>query len=101
MLRKKGQSTLEYAVIIAVVVAGLLAMQMYIKRGIQGRFRQASDDIGDQFSADTTTSNFTTNINTAQKETSSNGIVTTNITTGTQSKTGSESIGTFGNEGFQ
>ena len=49
-LNKKGQGTLEYAVIIAVVVGALLAMQVYVKRAVQGRLRQASNDIGDQFS---------------------------------------------------
>ncbi len=50
-MNKRGQSTLEYAIIIAVVVGALLAIQVYVKRGVQGRFKQASDDIGDQFSA--------------------------------------------------
>lgn len=39
MLRKtKGQATLEYAVIIGVIVAALAAMQIYIKRGFQARY---------------------------------------------------------------
>lgn len=49
-LNKRGQSTLEYSVIIAVVVAGLVAMQLYMKRGMQGKLKQSSDDIGEQFS---------------------------------------------------
>jgi hypothetical protein len=48
--RTQGQSTLEYAVVIAVVVSALLAMQIYMKRGAQGKLRQATDDIGEQFS---------------------------------------------------
>jgi len=52
---KRGQSTLEYAVIIAVVVAGLIAMQAYVKRGLQGKLKQASDDIGEQYSPGRTT----------------------------------------------
>ncbi len=49
-LRKmKGQSTLEYAVLIIIVIGALLSIQMYIKRGIQGRLRSAADDIGDQY----------------------------------------------------
>jgi uncharacterized protein (UPF0333 family) len=48
--QKKGQSTLEYAVLIVVIIGALLTIQVYIKRGIQGRLRQASDDIGDQYS---------------------------------------------------
>ena len=59
-LNRKGQSTLEYAVVIAIIVAGLIAMQAYIKRGVQGRLRQASDDIGEQYSPGQTTSNIFT-----------------------------------------
>ncbi|MFC1675080.1 hypothetical protein ACFL1K_04275 [Candidatus Omnitrophota bacterium] len=45
----KGQSTLEYAIVIALVVAALLAMNIYMKRAVQGRMRSATDDIGEQF----------------------------------------------------
>jgi len=47
---KKGQSTLEYAILIIIIIGALLSIQVYIKRGVQGRFKQAADDIGDQFS---------------------------------------------------
>ncbi len=50
-LRKKAQSTLEYALIIAVIVAALLAIQIYMKRGVQGKLRESSDQIGEQFDA--------------------------------------------------
>ncbi len=50
----KGQSTLEYAVLIIIIVAALLSIQMYIKRGVQGRLKTSTDDIGDQFSPDNT-----------------------------------------------
>jgi uncharacterized protein (UPF0333 family) len=59
-MRRKGQSTLEYAVLIAVVVGALLAMQIYMKRGIQGKLRQSADQIGEQYSAGHTTSNYVT-----------------------------------------
>ena len=62
MLRKlKGQSTLEYAMIIAVVVGALLAIQIYMKRGVQGKLRESSDKIGEQFDAEKTDINRTTN----------------------------------------
>ena len=48
--KKKGQSTLEYAILIIIVMAALLSIQVYVKRGVQGRFKSAADDIGDQFS---------------------------------------------------
>ena len=61
MLRRiKGQSTLEYAMIIAVVVGALLAIQIYMKRGLQGRLRESSDQIGEQFDANKTTIERTT-----------------------------------------
>ena len=61
MLKKlKGQSTLEYALIIAVVVGALLAMQFYMNRGVQGKLRAAADEVGPQYSAGNTTYKYTT-----------------------------------------
>ncbi|HBR15930.1 MAG TPA: hypothetical protein DD723_10420 [Candidatus Omnitrophica bacterium] len=48
--RKKGQSTLEYAVLVVITLGALMSAQVYMKRGIQGRFKSSADDIGDQFS---------------------------------------------------
>ena len=48
--RQKGQSTLEYAILIIIIIGALLSIQVYIKRGIQGRLKGAADDIGTQFS---------------------------------------------------
>lgn len=47
---RKGQNTLEYAFLIVVVVAGLLAVQRYLGRGMQGRGKQSFDSIGEQSS---------------------------------------------------
>ena len=46
----KGQNTLEYIVLIIIIIGALLSIQVYIKRGVQGRLKQATDDVGDQFS---------------------------------------------------
>lgn len=51
---KKAQSTLEYAILIIIIIGALLAVQTYIKRGIQGKLKTSTDDIGDQFSPDNT-----------------------------------------------
>jgi len=67
-MQKKGQSTVEYALIIAVIVAALIAMQTYFKRGVQGRLKQASDDIGEQFSAGASTYDYTTTTNIVSNE---------------------------------
>lgn len=48
---KKAQNTAEYAILISLVVAGIIAMQTYAQRALQARVRDAS-----QFLA-TTTSN--------------------------------------------
>ena len=48
--QKRGQSTLEYAVLIVVIIGALLTIQVYIKRAAQGRLKSAADDIGDQYS---------------------------------------------------
>jgi len=61
--KEKAQSTLEYAIIIAVVVGALLAMQTYIKRGIQGKLQASTDSIGEQYSAGITTVKYITQDN--------------------------------------
>lgn len=45
-LSKKAQTTAEYAILIALVVGAVVAMQVYIKRGIQGRVKDAVDHVG-------------------------------------------------------
>lgn len=45
-LHKKGQSTAEYAVLIGLIVATALAMQIYIRRGLQGRIAEGVDHTG-------------------------------------------------------
>lgn len=42
-LRKKAQTTAEYAILIGLVVAAVLAMQVYVKRGINAKVRDAVD----------------------------------------------------------
>jgi Flp pilus assembly pilin Flp len=54
--QKRGQSTLEYAVLVVIIIGALLTIQVYIKRGVQGRLKQATDDIGDQYSDGNTNS---------------------------------------------
>ena len=66
--RKKGQSTLEYAVLIMIIIAALLTIQNYVKRGIQGRIKSSSDDIGDQYSVGNTNSIKTTVVRSVTNE---------------------------------
>ena len=57
---RRGQSTVEIAVLVAVIIGALLAMQIYVKRGAMGRYRDASDQIGEQFTPLGTKTNFLT-----------------------------------------
>lgn len=76
--RQKGQNTLEYALLIAVVVGALIAMQRYINRGIQGGLRGRADDIGEQFDAARTEGSY--EIRTSSKSNETYGIIGTGVT---------------------
>ena len=91
MLRHKGQSTLEYAVIIAVVVGALLVMQIYMKRGMQGRMREAADDLGSQFEAGATEVKFLSKRTGTSVEVTTDGV--TNVYTGSAGSAGGEAQG--------
>ncbi len=39
----RGQSTAEYAIVFAVVLAAILGMQIFVKRGMNARLKDASD----------------------------------------------------------
>ena len=41
--KRKGQSTAEYAIVIGLVIAAAVAMQVYVKRSIQGKMKDAVD----------------------------------------------------------
>ena len=45
---KRAQSTLEFSIVIFAIVAALLAMQVYIRRGLQGRMRSSVDELSVQ-----------------------------------------------------
>ncbi|MCR4337123.1 MAG: hypothetical protein NUV91_04880 [Candidatus Omnitrophica bacterium] len=49
ILGKKGQSVLEFTAITVIILVAIMTMSSYFKRGVQGRWRTATDDIGDQY----------------------------------------------------
>lgn len=91
-LKKNGQSTLEYAVLIVVIIAALIAMQTYLKRGIQGRMRESSDQIGSSFSPGYTVSNMTTYSYSNSTERNDGYSTTTEISNQYQNRFGSENV---------
>ena len=56
----KAQSTMEFTLIFACLVASCLVMKGYVQRSVQGGLRQASDQIGGQYSADNADISITT-----------------------------------------
>lgn len=61
-INKQGQSILEYSVILACVIAALVGMQIYVKRGISGGLRNSADTIGKQYDPNSISSSITTAI---------------------------------------
>ena len=102
---KKAQTTLEYAVVIICVIAALLAMQVYLKRGFQGRLRGAADSIGEQYAPGNTTSDLTTTFSSSSTTTvttstdaqgrdiSTTIVVTPEGAPDTQARSGTETVG--------
>ena len=74
---RKGQSTLEYAVLIAGIVGAVLIFKPYLQRVVQGRFKDSSDRIGYKFGGETEES--ITNSMTAWEEKGTGGTVTTEL----------------------
>ena len=89
--RKRGQSTLEYAVLIIIIIGALLSIQVYIKRGVQGRLKGAADDIGDQFSVGNTNIVQTTTVSGQTQDTFSGGTSRSQLTQVEQTLTTSNS----------
>lgn len=77
--QKKGQSTLEYVVLVMIIIGALLTIQIYIKRGIQGRLKSATDDIGDQFSPGNTGLNRVVTTKSKTQDTFSGGVTTSKL----------------------
>ncbi len=44
-LNKKAQSILDYAVLVAIISAAIVAMHTYLYRAIQGKLKQVQDEL--------------------------------------------------------
>ncbi len=49
MFKRNGQTTVEHAVLIIIVMVVLIVMSGYVKRAFQGRWKGAVDDLGQQY----------------------------------------------------
>ena len=48
-IKKRGQSAIEYTILLVILMGVFLAMSSYVKRGFQGRWRATMDEFGDQY----------------------------------------------------
>lgn len=81
----RGQTTLEYSLLLAAIVAGLIMMQIYAKRGLMGKYHQISESIGSQYSPGHTVASFSSTTTTSTTENTSGGVTT--VTTPLERKT--------------
>ena len=89
---RKGQSTLEYAIIITMVVAAFMFMRIYMKRAVEGKLRDSADDIGDQFeSLKTSSLTTTTNVGTTIQD-QTDGLTQTHTTDDKSTRMTSEDV---------
>ena len=49
LIQKRGQTSVEFAVVVIIVLGAFLAIGNYFKRGIQGRWKAAIDEVGEQY----------------------------------------------------
>lgn len=62
-IKCRGQGIAEYAFLAAIIIAGLLVMQMCLKRSLQGRLRSAGESMSDaRYSPGNTTSEMNTTV---------------------------------------
>ena len=48
MRKEKAQSIMEYAILIGIVSAAIMAMNVYVKRGVQAGIKFSADQMGSQ-----------------------------------------------------
>lgn len=105
---KKGQSTMiEYTTFIVCLILALIAMQAYMKRGIQGSLRSSADGIGPQYEPTNTVSDFTVTSRSSITSTSTveevgagdnkklNATTIVNTVYDEQTRIGTETVGAF------
>ena len=100
-LKRKGQSTAEYAIVIGLVIAAAVAMQVYVKRSLQAKVKDAVDYNDGSASMLTTKqyepyyqeSNITTTRNvTSGENTATGGGMTRTLTNDTANRTGTQDV---------
>ena len=105
--KRKGQSMAEYAIVLTVVVTAIVAMQIYVKRGLQGKVRDVTDNVGfgltnagitpvtKQYEPYYAQSNYQTNQSqNVQEQYQAGGVVARNSIQEQSGRTGNANVGT-------
>jgi len=101
---KKGQTTIEYVVLLIIVIGAFVAIQNYMKRGLQGRWKASIDQLGDQYDPRTAVTNIRhstyVNTNTSIITITSNTLggywtKRTDVSFSEERKTGDTSVGAY------
>lgn len=106
MRDRRGQSVMEYTILIILVIGAFLTASTYVKRGIQGRWKASIDDVGEQYDPTVAISNvrFSMSSNTVTHIITNRvtingveGIVTNRVdsTNSQETKTGATRIDTY------
>lgn len=97
---------MEYAALIVIIIGALITTQIYIKRGLQGRWKSATDNLGDQYDPRTASGIITHRLNgttatliQATLVSGGNGFQTTRVDFSNivETRTGAMTSGPFGN----
>ena len=88
----KAQATLEYVAVIVLVAGALIVMQIYLKRGAQGKLRESTDQIGEQFDVNHTSGWRQTIRSGVTVQTVTGGVTTSNTTSDTTTDSGNETV---------
>ncbi len=102
MLRKKGQGTLEYVILLIIVMGAFLGMANYFKRAVSGRWKGAVDDLGDQYDPRLTNTDISHRLSlnsqvrvTTVDDATGFWTMRTDVSNSIETKTGSSRIGAF------
>ncbi|MFH1397226.1 MAG: hypothetical protein ABIH27_01575 [Candidatus Omnitrophota bacterium] len=95
---RKGQSVLEFTMVVFACIVALIAMQVYVKRSMQGRLRNLGDELGQHYAPRNTGSNIITTqfgSTTTITNTIETGTTTNTTSDITETRSGTEALGSL------
>lgn len=58
----RAQTVMEFTILLMIVIGVFIAMQFYVKRGMQGRWKSTIDEFGEQYDPHLTNANMVTKV---------------------------------------